>query len=71
MEGNAHRISDATFSCTVSGSNLAEMGKAAYSACAAYFVDQPFQIEILDADAIQTVALQAIGYSARVRARAV
>lgn len=70
METNAVRIPHATFSCTVSGASLEEMGAEAWKTCQAYFGKQSFEITDLDADAIQTVALQTIGYTARVRARA-
>ena len=70
MEANATRIPYATFACTVSGKDLKEMGAEAVKVCQAYFGAQPFEITDLDADAVQSVALQTIGYTARVRARA-
>ena len=65
------RISLATFTCTVSGKNIHDMGVEAHKACVEYFDGQAFEIESLDADAVQLVTLEAVGYTARVRARAV
>ena len=70
MEANVKRIPNATFTCVVSAPNLAEMGTSAWEACRAYFVTQAFEITDLDAEALQNQALQPIGYTARVHARA-
>jgi hypothetical protein len=71
MERNAMRIPYATFSCTVSAPSLKEMGAEAWKECQKFFGDQSFEITDLDTEAVQLVTLQAIGYTARVRARAV
>lgn len=65
------RIPHATFTCIVSGKNIHDMGIEAHKACVAYFDEVTFEIESLDAEALQNVALEPLLYTARVRAVAV
>ena len=71
MEENAFRIPNATFTCIVSAAGLELIAEQARLRCSEYFGKQKFEITDLDAEALQNAALEALGYTARVRAIAV